>query len=1213
MPARHPFAARGAAALVAAILALPAAALAVVPTGAGHPDAPGGRHAVSPMFPSAAGSTGHRVDARVAAPVAATYTLVTSWPLDAATGVQGQYCPAYRPSIGHVGDIAFDTTGDVLVDVQCCGPGPGRCERRLVTVEVSARAVRNAALAFLGTDTAFAYDPVSASVLTYDELDVAAVPLPGTGGSLRTWNQMRASDATSNVPEDIAAGPAGVAFTFSPAGVSRYGPGVERFAPWPGSVGGSAAARPGSLFVDSTGRVYLHDPTLTGALYRFSSRGALDAAWHLAEPGGMSGPVAGFPGTDTPYVLHGDGSAEALTVRRLAPDGSTAASLPVGAAILPVPRPALAVAADGSYAIRGRGRSGADVIEIHAPGGELLLTVDPSGTGAPPTADATVLHVSAGLDGRILVHRASNLTVFDATGARRAEWVPPTDTTDAVLGPDGSVYVRTGLSSAHTSAVARHAEDGTPAWSAPVDGPAATGLAVSDRHVFATLPYEGAAAVLSVGTGERVGTLAGPADDVFLPDDFAVGAGDHLYALDIYSERVQVWDPAATVLQPVQYLQIGDETDTIHPLAIAAGPDGRIAVLEADERTPIPTRRVRVLDASGGLAWTLAAGAAPVSGLRYEDVAFDLQGRLVVLAAPVAPQGTPGRPTARVIVYAPDAVAATPTAVVTPTPVATPAAANTGLCTVSGDKRAEPGEVKLGEQVTVTLSLAQRCPRPTGPADIVLAVDVSGSMLGTKAEAIGRAVHAFIADLDLARHRLGVVTFATTATLLLPLTNDPAQLSALPADFGGMGHTNIRAAVQVAGDHLRTVGRSGVKRVIVLFTDGEWTEGDPLPLALAARREGIQIFAVGTADAKMPTLVRLAGSRQRAYFALTETELPDLYRQIASVIAADAGGVALDDVIGPDVALVAGSVSVPPSSMPGSALRWVWRAFATDPMTVTYRVTPLRTGWVDTNAGAWFDYVDADQVVRRFTYPVPRVLVHDRFTATPSATPTRTPTPPPTPTPVPVAIHLPVALRDPVCVAAKQRIDAVLVIDTSTSMRDPTRTGRTKIAAARAAASAFLDRLRLTDGDQAGIVFFSEEARLVQALTTDRAALDRALAAPTMESHTCLVCGVQTALDELLGPHHRATHRPAMIVLTDGLSNPRPASEAVALARDAKAAGVAIFTIGLGDVLDTDALREMASGALSFYQTPDAEQLGEIYAAIAVEIPCPRERFWGRR
>jgi hypothetical protein len=84
-------------------------------------------------------------------------------------------------------------------------------------------------------------------------------------------------------------------------------------------------------------------------------------------------------------------------------------------------------------------------------------------------------------------------------------------------------------------------------------------------------------------------------------------------------------------------------------------------------------------------------------------------------------------------------------------------------------------------------------------------------------------------------------------------------------------------------------------------------------------------------------------------------------------------------------------------------------------------------------------------------------------------------------------------------------------------------------------------------------------------------------------------------------------------VLTDGRSNPRPASEAEAAAGRAKAAGVTVFTIGLGEDVDAEALAAMAAPGGRFYRAPSAGDLGGIYAEVAGAIPCPAGAFWGGR
>ena len=241
-------------------------------------------------------------------------------------------------------------------------------------------------------------------------------------------------------------------------------------------------------------------------------------------------------------------------------------------------------------------------------------------------------------------------------------------------------------------------------------------------------------------------------------------------------------------------------------------------------------------------------------------------------------------------------------------------------------------------------------------------------------------------------------------------------------------------------------------------------------------------------------------------------------------------------------------------------------------------------------------------------------LVPPTATVAPSATPSATsiPTTAATSTPTPGSVFLPILLRES-CTPAQQRTDVALVVDASTSMLDPTAAGRPKLDAAIAAAGTFLDQLQLDAGDQASIVSFNADATLRAELTTDRASLDAALASITPASQTCLVCGVDAGADELASSRRRADNTPLLIVLTDGLSNPRPASEAVERAAEAKAAGVVIHTIGLGDTLDFDALEAMATEPDDFHRAPDGEDLAAIYAQIAVEIPCPPSRWWGRR
>ena len=245
--------------------------------------------------------------------------------------------------------------------------------------------------------------------------------------------------------------------------------------------------------------------------------------------------------------------------------------------------------------------------------------------------------------------------------------------------------------------------------------------------------------------------------------------------------------------------------------------------------------------------------------------------------------------------------------------------------------------------------------------------------------------------------------------------------------------------------------------------------------------------------------------------------------------------------------------------------------------------------------------------------PTPTSTPRASATATPSATPTATNTPSPTAEPRPV--YIPLALHER-CDPTQQRIDVALVIDASTSMNEPTRLGRPKIVATLEAARAFLDLLSL-DGpssDQAAIVAFNAQAQLLAPLTNDRAALEAALDAITLAQQTRLDLAVAAGADALAdGTRRRPTNQEVLVLLTDGRANPVPVEAAVEQAALAKAAGITLFTIGLGEDIDAEGLAAMASRSGGFLRAPDAEDLAGAYAEVARSIPCLASAWWGGR
>jgi uncharacterized protein YegL len=77
-----------------------------------------------------------------------------------------------------------------------------------------------------------------------------------------------------------------------------------------------------------------------------------------------------------------------------------------------------------------------------------------------------------------------------------------------------------------------------------------------------------------------------------------------------------------------------------------------------------------------------------------------------------------------------------------------------------------------------------------------------------------------------------------------------------------------------------------------------------------------------------------------------------------------------------------------------------------------------------------------------------------------------------------------------------------------------------------------------------------------------------------------------------------------IILLTDAAPTGVTPDEVRVAAARAKAAGMLIYTIGLGQDVDHVLLRDVASKPEWYFFAPDTGDLAEIYGQIAYSIPC---------
>lgn len=241
--------------------------------------------------------------------------------------------------------------------------------------------------------------------------------------------------------------------------------------------------------------------------------------------------------------------------------------------------------------------------------------------------------------------------------------------------------------------------------------------------------------------------------------------------------------------------------------------------------------------------------------------------------------------------------------------------------------------------------------------------------------------------------------------------------------------------------------------------------------------------------------------------------------------------------------------------------------------------------------------------------PTPTATDTPSATPTPTDTSTPTSTYTPTSTPLPGPLYLPIVRRDApptptalpsplptVCTPAEVPVDVALLVDTSSSMDEA------KLSAAKAAAGVFVDALRLPV-DHAAIISFDSGARIDQALTPDRERLARAIDGLSTRVGTRIDLGLWAALEEVVD-RGRPSADPVIVLLTDG--RPQGGSEGAtyAAAEFARDVRVDVWAIGLGPDVSESVLGIVAGDPSRVRLAPGPEELGEIYARIAREIPC---------
>ncbi|OGZ13114.1 MAG: hypothetical protein A2942_01515 [Candidatus Lloydbacteria bacterium RIFCSPLOWO2_01_FULL_50_20] len=201
--------------------------------------------------------------------------------------------------------------------------------------------------------------------------------------------------------------------------------------------------------------------------------------------------------------------------------------------------------------------------------------------------------------------------------------------------------------------------------------------------------------------------------------------------------------------------------------------------------------------------------------------------------------------------------------------------------------------------------------------------------------------------------------------------------------------------------------------------------------------------------------------------------------------------------------------------------------------------------------------------------------------------------------------------------ACEAPVDVVLALDRSGSMASDGANPPQPLTEAKQAAIGFVGRL--TRDDQAAFVSFATAASrpIDQPLSDDMSRVERAINRTAIGTdglqYTNIGDAIRRSVDELSTLRRHAAARPVIVLLTDGIptrpegpnnkaNKDYPATYSRQAANEAKGKGIGLYTIGLGDEVNSGFLSQLATGPEYYYKAASGAELGEIYQQIASAI-----------
>lgn len=173
--------------------------------------------------------------------------------------------------------------------------------------------------------------------------------------------------------------------------------------------------------------------------------------------------------------------------------------------------------------------------------------------------------------------------------------------------------------------------------------------------------------------------------------------------------------------------------------------------------------------------------------------------------------------------------------------------------------------------------------------EIILAVDLSGSMCGEPIKKAQQAMHEFVAKLEEGNTKIGILAFANKVKCVLPLDTDfdtvhdvISKLSGVKVGIGNSAEPFTTALTLLKGN---LSANEGEVCYIIVLTDGEWYhQKRAISAAKKCHEAGIDVIALGFGTADYEFLKQIASVDEFASIT-SLTELSGSFSKIAQAIS----------------------------------------------------------------------------------------------------------------------------------------------------------------------------------------------------------------------------------------------------------------------------------------------------------------------------------------